>query len=142
VVIAGDLTVGGTLTAGRMVLEASEEASSEESEFGRLLEVKDGLGETKAWLDASGSAYFAEVETKKLIIAGQQATVSGQQASEVTTNATAGQAVLPAGEEEVTIKSPHVGQNTLVYITPISDTQNKVLYVKAKKLTYNSTGGS
>jgi len=57
------------------------------------------------------------------------------------TNATAGEAILPAGETEIIIKSPFVTEKSLIYLTPTSETQNKVLYVKAKKATEGSEPG-
>ncbi len=59
----------------------------------------------------------------------------------MSTNATAGEATLPANETEITIKSPSITENTLIYVTPISSTQNRVLYVKAKKGTQNLEPG-
>lgn len=50
----------------------------------------------------------------------------------ITTNATAGTAVLPAGLTELKIINSKLKINSLIYITPISSTQNKVLYVKSK----------
>ncbi|MDZ4225676.1 MAG: hypothetical protein U1C49_02390 [Candidatus Andersenbacteria bacterium] len=51
---------------------------------------------------------------------------------QINTNATAGTATLPAGLTELKIINSKVKANSLIYITPISSTQNKVLYVKTK----------
>jgi hypothetical protein len=51
---------------------------------------------------------------------------------EITTNATAGQAIVSAGVSQIIINNPNVTDYTLVYVTPTSSTQNKVLYVKSK----------
>ena len=48
------------------------------------------------------------------------------------TNATAGEATLPAGEKEIIIFNNKLTDQSLVYLTPTSDTENKILYVKAK----------
>jgi len=53
-------------------------------------------------------------------------------AGEITTNATAGTATLPAGLAELKIVNPKLNLNSLIYLTPVSSTQNKVLYVKSK----------
>jgi len=108
------------------------------SGFGKLL-VKGTDGQTVASIDASGSATFA-----KLNIATANASQSTEiiTPTEIKTNATAGQATLPANEMEITIKSPFVTENTLIYITSISSTENKVLYVKAKKATENTENTS
>ena len=105
-----------------------------QSAFGNLL-IKGFDGQTVASIDASGSARFTEVATQKLIIASQnvEPELENQVSGVVSTNATAGKATLLAGETEITIKSPFVTENTLIYVTPITDTQNKVLFVKAKK---------
>ncbi|MDP4001719.1 MAG: hypothetical protein Q8P69_01590 [bacterium] len=58
------------------------------------------------------------------------ASVSGT----INTNATAGTAVLPAGLAELKIVNSKVKANSLIYITPITSTQNKVLYVKSKDI--------
>ena len=50
----------------------------------------------------------------------------------ITTNATAGKAIIPNGSTELTINSPHVDAASLIYVTPTGDPQNQVLYVKAK----------
>ena len=87
--------------------------------------------------NATGTAKAAESATIEAnetatAIAAETATAEAI-AIAIETNATAGQAILPAGETETIIKSPFVTENTLVYITPLSDSENKVLYIKAKK---------
>ena len=77
-----------------------------------------------------------EIKVNQLIIA-TGATASAEIASSsasITTNATAGKAILPAGSTEFTINTPRVDANSLVYVTPIGDPQNQVLYVKAKEV--------
>ena len=51
----------------------------------------------------------------------------------ITTNSSIGQAIIPAGTSEITIKNPNVTNYTLVYVTPTSSTENNVLFVKSKK---------
>ena len=99
-------------------------------------------GHEVASIDASGSARF-----KKLLIASAEATPSANTFGQIvepqiTTNATAGQAVLPAGAEQITIKNQHLTPESLVYITPQSDTQNEVLYVKKKVPSSQSPAAS
>jgi len=139
--IVGNLAVGGDLSASSLTLKRSNlpggstsEETDGESGFGNLLTVNNPLGETLASIDASGSAYFAQVATQKVIVATAEATPSAELTGPtITTNATAGEATLPAYETEIIIKSPYVTENTLIYVTPISSTENKVLYVKAKQ---------
>ncbi len=155
VVIKGNLTVEGKLAINtitplpnqNLVIDLDNQLTSEsanQSGFGNLL-IKGAGGATVASINASGSArfadvesrraQFAQVETEKLVIATDNtATNSGTLApGEIQTNATAGQAVLPANVSQITIKSPFVTDNTLVYVTPLSSTLNNVLYVKSKQ---------
>jgi len=48
-------------------------------------------------------------------------------------NAKTGLGILPAGQAEVTIQNKHVTNEKQIIITPTNDTQNKVLYLLAKK---------
>jgi len=47
--------------------------------------------------------------------------------------ASAGMAKIIAGNKEVTIKSPFVTEKSLIYLTPIGSTDNKVLYLARTK---------
>lgn len=60
----------------------------------------------------------------------------------INTNSLAGKAVLPANKESVRINNSKVSDNSLIYITPITSTQNKVLYIKAKGQGYFEIGFS
>lgn len=53
--------------------------------------------------------------------------------AQVDLNATRGQGVIPAGQTEVTIFNQNVADQKLILIVPSSDTQNKVVYLKAKQ---------
>jgi hypothetical protein len=123
--------------------------SSEVDGFGKLL-VKGIGGETVASIDASGNTQFAGDLTasgsgtfNKIIIASANPTSSSHLPGDVppaahlegetSSNATAGTAILPAGETEMLIANNSITDNSLVYLTPLSSTENKVLYVKAKK---------
>ena len=99
-----------------------------EGGFGNLL-IKGFEGKTVASIDASGSATF----TKLNIAASASQSAEIITPTEIKTNATAGEAALPANETEITIKSPSITENTLIYITPLTETNNKVIFVKSKK---------
>ena len=114
--------------------------------FGRLL-VKGIGGETVASIDASGSAQFKEIATDLLRIntntdeASESGVIiaaydnwqeTGIFAPAIKTNATAGTAILPVNETELIIYNDKLTDQSLVYLTPTSDTQNKILYVKEK----------
>lgn len=135
--VEGDIRVKGSLFANiisplpeqDLTIDLKQKAVDEtqDSGFGKLI-VKGVEGEVVASIEASGTATF-----KKLAIAKAEEEVIQVSTTEVETNATAGKAVLPSGEIEITIKSQFVTDKTMVYVTPTSDTQNKVLFVKAKK---------
>ena len=118
--LAGNFTVSGNLTvAGNVTLLG--ELTAPTASFSSLLAQR---------LTAE------EIKVNQLIIA-TGATASAEIASSsasITTNATAGKAILPAGSTEFTINTPRVDANSLVYVTPIGDPQNQVLYVKAKEV--------
>lgn len=136
VMVNGNLTVTGKILAEQASvnkLEIGAPAEASGSALGQLLAIYNEQGESVATIDASGSANLAEVSTKLIAIAGaadstSSATVTGNIAS----NATAGSATLLAGKTEITIESPYVNGQTLVYLTPTTNTENKVLFVKAK----------
>ncbi len=93
------------------------------------LAVINSEGSKVASIDSSGAAQF-----NKLTIATAESISSGTlPQTEVTTNATTGQTVLPAMQTEITIKSSFVTDKSLIYITPESDTNNKTLYIKEKQ---------
>ncbi|MFH1601456.1 MAG: hypothetical protein ABIB61_00685, partial [Candidatus Shapirobacteria bacterium] len=134
VIVNGSLTVNGRLAAsqfsgndGDFVVSLGEK---EESRFAALL-VKDQNNETVASIDASGSATFAKVNVKSPELAtesDQLATASAQ----LVSNASAGAGTLEAGQARVIIYTTQLTPESLVYITPTSDTQNQVLYVSQK----------
>ena len=123
--IQGNLAIGGEISAAKLTLNQKEESG-----FGKLLTMVNKEGQEVAYITKEGEGAF----TKLAIIAGGEATASAKIGeNEVQTNATAGKAVLKAGLTELTIHSSAITDQTLIYVTPISNTQNKVLFVKAKK---------
>ena len=119
VAINGDLTITGKITATELNLER--------------LNIYNESGVAVATIDASGSANLASLTTGMITIASAgDSTSSSLLASSISTNATAGEAVLVAPDTELVIESPHVNPNTLVYLTPTGNTGGKVLFVKAK----------
>jgi hypothetical protein len=94
-------------------------------------------GSATATITASGSATFNQVAVKGITIASPTATDSATATesgtlTQTNSNATAGTATLPAGETVVTIENTLVKDNTLIYLTPLSNTNNQVLYVSSK----------
>ncbi|MFC1627260.1 beta strand repeat-containing protein, partial [Patescibacteria group bacterium] len=137
VTINGDLNVTGTLLANQAKFNQLT-LTSPVDRFANLLEIVDASGSALASINASGSAKFKNLSTEGLIIATPEASSSATTTpsatlTSITTNATAGQAILPAGATEFTINTPHVTTDTLTYVTPTGDPQNQVLYVRSKK---------
>ena len=50
----------------------------------------------------------------------------------LNSNATVGTATIITGETEVTINNSSIAANTLIYLTPLSNTYNQVIFVKSK----------
>ncbi len=73
-------------------------------------------------LVASGSAFLS-----KLNIFSQEAQAVSE--NDLVASSSAGTAVLRAYKREVTIHSPYVSGDSLIYITPSTDTGNQVLYL-------------
>jgi hypothetical protein len=140
VAVNGDLTVKGKILAqsaeiGSISIGNSSSASG--SALGQLLSVYNEQGQAVATIDASGSADLAALSTKLITIASSSeasgsATPPALMTTATTSNATAGESVLVSPNTELTINSPYVTANSLVYLTPTGNTDNKVLFVKSK----------
>ncbi|MCL4360235.1 hypothetical protein M1555_03215 [Patescibacteria group bacterium] len=161
VMVNGDLAVSGNLAVGGVLgvdtiapaggdltldLSSTELASGSASgsaglltHFGNLI-IRGAQGQVVAAVTASGSAQFAgglsaggDVVAsgagifRKLQIA-EAAAASG---SAVPADTTVGQATLSANTTDITITTSQVTDRSLIYITPITSTQNQVLYVAA-----------
>ncbi|EKD52783.1 MAG: hypothetical protein ACD_61C00244G0007, partial [uncultured bacterium] len=68
-----------------------------------------------------------------LVIASENNNQSSTVSAQINSNATIGTATIVTGSSEVVIGSNKVTDNTLIYVTPVSDTNNQVLYVKSKE---------
>jgi hypothetical protein len=121
---SGNVAINGNLTVNGEVL--AQKVTAPQGHFEELLSQKLVVDEAR----------IKKLTTDSLIIAGD-ASASAQTATSsasITTNATAGKATLPNGSTELTINSPHIDASSLIYVTPIGDSQNQVLYVKAKNI--------
>jgi len=131
VAIGGNLFVAGNIDAGGLTLrQGSDAQTATQSGF---LKILGADGTEVGSVDASGSAKFNSLETGRLVVAGSNnasQTINAQ--GEIETNAIAGVATLKGGETAITIRNSAINSYTLVYVTPTSTTQNKVLYVKSK----------
>ena len=82
---------------------------------------------------ASESARFTELTTDGLIIASGNNSSSGSGNTQTNTNATIGTATITAGITEINILNTKITDTTLIYVTPTSDTNGEVLFVKSKQ---------
>ncbi len=157
VLITGEL-IAKKITTGGLILSESANTSecdpndsecanesgfgpSTSSGFGKLLAVINKEGLEVASIDASGSAFFAQLgieadytatRSGAIIAAADNYAQNGYLAPAIKTNATAGIGILPANESEVMIYNPQVTVESLIYVTATTNTENKVLYIKAK----------
>ncbi|MBU1151359.1 hypothetical protein KJ632_00855, partial [Patescibacteria group bacterium] len=83
----------------------------------------------------SPEAEFDKLTTGNLVIANSIATQSAViNGNEINSNAMIGTATVPVDISEIIINNQNILDNTLIYVTPTSETQNNVLYVKNKEL--------
>ncbi|KKU25837.1 MAG: coiled-coil [Microgenomates group bacterium GW2011_GWC1_46_16] len=136
---SGQVSVNGNLSVtGTLALHPN---NTDPSPLGKLLQIYNEEGVEVGSINASGSANLAELTTKLVTIASPAtATASSSLITTTTTsNATAGNAVLVSPNTELTIVSPFVTPNSLVYLTPTGNSDNKVLFVKSKTSCDQST---
>lgn len=144
VAINGDLIVSGKVLADSASLNTLELGTPADatasSALGQLLSIYNESGVAVATIDASGSANLASLTTNMITISGStDATSSALLTSSLSSSATAGVSTLISPDTELTISSPYVTKDTLVYLTPTTNTQNKVLFVKSKNTCETST---
>jgi len=143
VFVNGNLSVTGTIYAsngqlGSLALGTPPDGTS--SALGKLLAIYNEEGKAVATIDASGSANLKDLTTQLITIAAasdasQSASTSALAQTLGTSsksNAAAGEAVLVTPNTQLTIESEFITDNSLVYLTPTTNTSNKVLFVKAK----------
>jgi hypothetical protein len=128
VAINGNLEVAGDISSSSLVLSES----SEDTGFGKLLRIQNISGQEVASIDASGSAKFAAVTTKSLIIPEDPAATTSATFDGIvlTSTTSAGKGTIPSNAKEVTIINSMVKADSLIYVTPTTSTGNQTLYVK------------
>ena len=141
--VRGNLAVGGAIETSSLTLKAKdyssdgggepvESNSSEvESGFGKLLALYNEAEEEVAAISATGAAHFAQVETDKLTIASDPEATSSTSFSGLIyeTNASAGTARILEGANSAVIRNPNVTENSLIFVTPTSETES-ALFIK------------
>ena len=95
--------------------------------------INNEFGEKIASFDSSGDTMVAG-----LAISNSTDGYSLSQKGEVlTTEDTAGKATIPSNAIEIKINNSKIEEDSLIYVTPLSSTLNKVLYVKSRNSCEN-----
>ncbi len=108
------------------------------------LKIKNAFDENVAEINSSGSAYFKEgisvgkytdaTSSAVIIAAPDNFNQNGIYAPAIQTDAqTAGIALLPAYANEIIIYTDKLKDDSLIYITPTTQTKNKTLFVAQKE---------
>ena len=117
---AGDVTIEGKLSANIV-----SPLSDDPLVIARLEEVSTN----SALLDIQGSASVSgSLTSKKINLAFAEQAFATSDIEAVATGS-AGTAFLKQYRNEITIKNPNVTEKSLIYITPVGNTNNKVLYI-------------
>ncbi len=150
VVIAknGNITTEGKLLAkkgvetSQVTIEGNNSVPLAEKALSVNKSEQDGSTREVANISASGSAYFADgvtfdkhiASTSAIIAAEQTASQIGENTASILTNGEiSGKAVLPAHATEILVRSDKIKNSSLIYTTPLSSTNNQILYVESKK---------
>lgn len=151
---ARDVLVKGTLKTNLLapvpdsdlVVKLHDEANKNTSPPSSFV-IADGSGSAKFRVSdigdivASGSAKFMKLMTNNLnLVRGAQADTS---VTQTIASSSAGTATITKGQKERTIVSPYVTEDSLIYLTPTSDTYGVTPYVArqtAEDPDKNSTG--
>ncbi len=129
---AQNVTVKGTLAAG-IISPLANQNLNVELPGNNNFNVQTATGSSvlqingKGDINSSGSGNFADVLANEFnIIRSAQADTSNTQ---TVASGSAGTATIVKGQTERTIITPYVKANSLIYITPTSDTQGVIPYV-------------
>ena len=80
-------------------------------------------------------------DSANLIVAIGSSTPTATSSAVISTNATAGTAILPAGSTELKIENSKITNSSMVYLTPNGSTQNQTVYVKSKYISNSISDG-
>ena len=133
VIVSGNLTVSGILGVSTIrpttdTITLSLEKTASPSAFGKLI-VK-GTGEKTVTIDEQGNLTASGSATvTKLNITGMD---DASASTSATSSATIGAALLPSGMTTIAVKSSSITEQSLIYVTPLSSTNNQVLYITDK----------
>jgi hypothetical protein len=118
VLVNGDLLVNGTLLAQAIDTQTAT--------------VSGTLAVGTSTI-ATDSANFNQLTTTGLIIAAANDSATQSGSTQTASNATIGSATIATGAAEINIANTRITDSTLIYVTPTSDTNGSVLFVKAKQ---------
>lgn len=143
--VSGNMSVGGVLGISTLrpldtdITIDLEKVASGSSGFGNLT-VRGVDHKPVVTIDASGSAHFAgDVASSgsgtftKLNISSSEHKTGTQSGEIANTQSTIGTGALPANSTTVTISTTAVTDTSLIYVTPITSTNNQVLYIENKQ---------
>ena len=126
-IVAGDLTVDGTLSLSGNSINAVSTLYLQSSTLAEGLDIFNGKVtiDNEGNIQTSGEVAAASITTNKLTISTQIASSSGTPRND---NASIGSDSIPANETKTTIISSDISDSSKVFITPITTT-DKVLSV-------------
>ena len=127
VTINGNLSVTGRITAS--------EATVSGSLFANLI----NANEIKTKKLTTDEIAVATDSASAPIIAESGFAALATSSAQVSSNATAGIATLPAGKTELVINNSKITPNSIVYLTPAGSTKNQVVYLKSKFISPTPT---
>jgi hypothetical protein len=145
VALAGDLIVAGTIATntisplgdGNVTVNlaqyqpASTESGHLARTFGQLIVAGAGNMPVVAFDSGGNATLSGSLMTSKLYIA-DASPVGATESGTLTGNETIGKATLRAYQTQVTISTTKVTSNSFIYLTPVTDPNNHVLYVVSK----------
>ncbi|MBI2326251.1 hypothetical protein HYU91_02585, partial [Candidatus Collierbacteria bacterium] len=132
VVINGDLTVSGTLSAENI------NAKTLSGVEGQITNLQSQIATVSGSLVAN-QATISDLIIASGAIASASASPSATSSASLASNATIGTGIIASGSAEVKIENSKIVDSTYIYLTPISDTANQVLYIKNKTTCPNNT---
>ncbi len=144
------IALGGVKTNNLSAVNENDDISvklgnseTENSLKNAKLKIENSVGDEVASIDASGSAKFKELALEQfnpatpsaaIIAASANFAKNGIYAPAIeTATASAGVGILPANEQEVLIYNDRIYDNSLIYLTPVDQTDIKLSVVKKEK---------
>jgi hypothetical protein len=135
VTIQGDLHVAGNITANSLTLSGVEGLTTTDATISGTLTVNTLINADLDILKTQIATLSAQTTSPAIVsdggVATPTATINGPI---LTASTSAGTTQIPEGYSHLTIENPLITQNTLIYLTPLSSTGNRTLYVKLQQV--------